>query len=323
MTQVIEVNEFGQPEVLKLKKIDLKAPGRGEVLVRQTAVGINYNDILARQGLFDNNLPFTPGTEACGVVEEIGSEVRDFRVGDRVAYVTALDGAYAEARLIDYNNLILVPDYVKDQEVAACLAKGMTAHYLIRRTFFVLKGNIILVYDASGETGLLTCMMAKQFGATVIAAVDSDDKKHIAKEAEADLVLNYRDADFEQKVIEYTQGNGVNAVYDFVGKETIEKSQNLVGQFGLVICCGFISGIPNPLDFRKLYAKSSFLTCPNFMQYKSDKRELLLSASEIFAQLQKRLIKPHFYRKYHLDEIQMAHKNLQSGEQVGQSIIII
>lgn len=323
MPQYIEVNKFGAPDVLELKQKNITSPGNEEVVIRHTSIGINYNDILSRKGLFRNKLPFIPGNEACGVIEEVGKDVEGFQVGDRVAYVTAPSGAYSEGRIINFKYLVNIPDYLENDDVAACLLKGMAAHYLMRRTFFVRKNNTILIHAAAGGTGLLMCMMAKQYGARIIASVGSEGKMPIVKEVGADLVLNYNDNEFVAKILDYTEGQGVDVAYDSIGKTTMQKTKQVVSEFGLLVCSGFTSGIPDPIDFLTLYNNSSFVTCPNFMHYKQDKMELILSANEIFAQLQKKLIKPYLYRKYHLNEVQEAHRNLENKKQIGQSIIII
>lgn len=324
MVRVVEISEYGTVDVLKVKSVDLPTIGAEEVLVRQTAIGINFDDILSRKGVYKNNkLPFILGNEACGVVEAIGKNVQNFKVGDRVAYVTAPNGAYAEARIINQDYLIGVPDYVMDDDVAATLLKGMTAHYLMRRTFFVREKNTILIHAAAGGVGQLMCMMAKQYGVKVIATVGNKEKEKVVQALGVDLVINYLEDDFVQKINEYTKGHGVDVVYDFVGRDTLEKSMSVVSSFGLLVSCGFTSGLPGSIDITKLYAKSSFITCTNFMLYKSDKMELILSANEIFAQLQRKLIRPSFYKKYKLEEVKEAHNNLEQRKQIGQSIIIV
>lgn len=323
MTRIIEIEKFGNPETLTLKRINLPAPRGDEVLIRHTAIGINRIDIFARRAEYSTKLPFIPGFEACGIVESVGSNVKNFTIGDRVAYVDPAGGAYCESRVINQDLLISIPNYVDDDDVAACLMKGMTAHYLTRRTFFVRKNNYILIQGASQDVGLLICQMAKQYEAKVIAVVKDSKQKEAVKKAGANFVLYQSESNFMEKINEFTDGEKVSVSYDFIGKETIRKSHDALSEFGLLVCAGFATGVPEEISFNDLHSKSSFVTCPNFFHYKNDKMELVLSANEIFAQLQKKLITPSFYKKYTLEEIMQAHIAIENDEQLGQSIIVV
>ncbi|MEQ9116075.1 MAG: zinc-binding dehydrogenase [Rickettsiales bacterium] len=323
MVKKIEITKYGAPEVMDVVEADELSVGADEVLVRHTAVGLNELDVLARSGFLQTELPFTPGHEACGIVEEIGANVQNFSIGERVAYVHPDRGAYSEARTIHQNLLISIPDYVDDDDVAACLMKGMTAHYLTRRTFFVRKNNYLLLQGASEGVGLLICQMSKQYDAKLIATVTQESHKEVVQQAGAGLVLNSNDPQMLDKIQEYTKGEGVSVAYDLIGKDTIDKSQKALSEFGLLVCAGFTSGMPDPILFKNIYSKSSFVTCPNYFHYKADKMEVVLSANEIFAQLQKKLIKPHFFKKYHLKDVVEAHQDIESGKQFGQSIIVV
>ncbi len=323
MTEVILIKNFGDVDVLEIEKTSLPSPKNNEVLVRQTAIGINYDDILMRQGVHKLPLPLVIGSDACGVVEEVGPEVKSFHPGDRVAYVTAPAGAYADSRIINADYLVNVPDYVDDDDVAACLKSGMTAHYLIKRTFFVRQNNTILVTDAHNGAAVILCEMAKREGAKVIAAVGDNHKIQALGSMKLDLLLNYNEENFSEKVMEYTKGEGVDVIYDFIGSRQMQVMHKLIGKFGLIVGAGFKTGFPGNVDFEFLYSKSAFVTCPNFLQYKEQKLELVLSASEIFAQIQKGYINTSNIKKYRLDQAKEAHRNLENNSQLGQSIFII
>ena len=323
MVKAVVIDNFGGPDVFKLKEIKLNNPGFGEVLIHQTTIGINFLDTHQRDGSILIPLPGIVGCEACGVVEEIGEGVQGITVGDRVAYGTAPYGAYCEARVIDQKYLVNVPDYITDEQAAALLLKGMTAHLLLRRTFFVKKNNTILVHAAAGGVGQLLCVLAKHYEANVIATVSSDEKVEIVKNLGVDHVINYSKEDFLERVNEITKGQGVSAVYDSAGNSTFDKSLECVGYFGLLACYGQSSGPAPLLDINKLYDKGKFVTFAGLFTYKKDRYELLLSANEVFALANKNIIKANIQYKYKLTQVPLAHHNIESRKTTGQSIILV
>lgn len=323
MAKAVIIKEFGDPKVFQWQDVDLPALKAGEVLVRQTAVGLNYVDVQQRKGIYPISLPGIVGCEASGVVQAVGEGVTSLQIGDRVAYATAPDGAYCEARVIDQNYLIMVPDYISDEQAAAYLLKGMTAHFLLRRTFFVRKGQTILIHAAAGGVGQLLCILAKHYEANVIAVVGSDAKASIVKSLGVDYVINYKNEDFLERVNDITSGMGVAAVFDSVGKDTFDKSLEAVGYFGLLACYGQSSGPLPLLDLNRLTEKGKFVTRPSIFTYKQDRKELLLSAYEIFAMLNKNIIKTNIENKYKLTQAPQAHANLESRKTTGQSVFIV
>lgn len=323
MVRAVVIDKFGDPDVFQLKELTLGKPGIGEVLVHHRTLGLNFIDVHQRRGTIPIPLPGIVGCEACGVVEAIGEGVQGIEIGDRVAYATAPFGAYCEARIIDQKHLINVPDYVSDEQVAALLLKGMTAHFLLRRTFFVRKDQTILVIAAAGGVGQLLCVLAKHYQAKVIAVVGSDAKAKIVQALGVDHVINYKKEDYLARVNEITKGQGVAAVYDSVGKDTFDKSLACVGYFGLLACYGTASGPIPLLDLERLRERGTFVTRPSIFTYKQDRRELLLSGFEIFALINKNVIKAEIENKYKLTQAPLAHHNLESSNTTGQSIFVV
>lgn len=322
MVKCVVLDKTGGPESLIIKDIKIGAPGADEVRIKQKAIGLNFVDTYFRKGSYPVALPAIIGCEACGVVEEVGANVKEFQKGDRVAYATTM-GAYAEERIINKDYLVPVPDYVSDEEAAALLLKAMTAHYLLRRTFFVTPKNTILTHEAAGGAGQMICMLAKHYGAKVIATVGSDEKKKVVESIGVDKVINYKAEDFALAVKEYTKGEGVHVVYDSVGKDTFDKSLECLGDFGLMVSFGSASGEVPDFKLSRLTEKSLFITKPSLFSYKKFRVELLLSANEVFSLIQQKILKAHIFKKYKLSEIQEAHKDLESRKTIGQSVILV
>jgi NADPH2:quinone reductase len=325
MSKAIVIHETGGPEVLKLQQVNIKQPGSGEVLIAHSAIGINFIDIYHRSGVYPlPTMPSMLGIEACGYIEDIGPDVEGFQIGDRVAYATSLiPGAYSEKRVINAKYIVAVPDYINDEQVAALLAKGLTAHYLLRRTFFVKFGDTVLIHAAAGGVGKILCQWAKYCKATVIGTVGSDEKIKIAKDAGCDYVINYQTENFKNQVLEITNGKGVNVVYDSVGKDTFFDSIDCLVEFGVMASYGESSGKVPPFDISILNKKSSFLTKPSLFQYKSIRMELVLSANEVFELFRQKIIKVDNYNKYDLNEIAQAHNDIELRKTVGSSILLI
>lgn len=322
MPKAIVIRKQGGPEVLKIEEIpEPRRPGPGQVLIRHTAIGINYIDIYYRNGVYKApKLPFVPGMEACGVVEAVGPDV-DAVVGQRVAYATAQSGAYSEKRLISSKYLVGVPDGIPDKIVAAGLAKGLTAHYLLHRTFMVEPGQTILVHAAAGGTGQMICQWAKSLGANVIGTVGSPGKVAIAQKAGCTHVIVYTERDFVDEVLKVTRGRGVPVVYDSVGKDTFSKSLQCLSNMGLLVSFGQSSGNVAPFNILSLAAKGLYVTRPTLMVYKQQRRELVLSAVEVFNKILSREITVNIHKSYKLADIAQAHIDIASRNTVGSCVI--
>ena len=323
MTKAIIIEKQGGPEVLTFSTSKIGMPGKGEVLIRHTAIGVNYIDIYQRNGEYKVDLPFIPGIEACGYVEEIGPEVSGISPGDRVAYGTAkMGGGYAERRIINQIYVVKVPDEIKDEDVAAILTKGMTAHYLLRRAFYIKEDNVILVHAAAGGVGQILTRWAKFLKAKVIATVGSDAKAEIAKKNGADYVINYTTENFASKVMEYTNGKGVNVVYDSVGQATVAGSIASLGYFGLFVSYGNASGKIENFDVSSLAEKSLFMTRPSLFNYKNNRMELILTANDVFDMYKLKVIVPQIHKKFSLKDASLAHAELESRSTTGSLILI-
>jgi NADPH2:quinone reductase len=322
MTKTISIQTHGGTELLQMKSGDLKKPGKGEVLISHTAIGINFIDIDFRKGIYNCHLPYVPGIEACGYVEEIGEGVEGINIGDRYAYATARGGAYSEQRIIKADKLVAVPDYISDEEAAASLLKGMMAHLLLRRTFYVKPGDKILVHAAAGGLGSLLCQYAYHLKATVIGTVGSQEKAEYAK-AYCHHVINYREQDFVKQVYDITAGQGVSVVFDSVGNDTFNKSLDCLVKFGLMVSYGQSSGQVPLFEPALLRKNSLFLTYPSIYDYKHNRMELILSADEVWNLIKNQIIKSNIYRKYSLEEAALAHQAIEERQTIGSSIFVL
>lgn len=324
MTGVVRVHETGGPEVLRFERGDIGSPGRGQVLLRQTAVGLNFIDVYFRTGLYPPPaLPFVPGLEAAGVVEEVGDGVTEVRVGQRVAYAAPPLGAYAESRLMPADRLVPLPDEIPDDQAAAMMLKGMTAHYLLRRTFRVQPGQTILFHAAAGGVGLIACQWAKHLGATVIGTVGSDAKAELARAHDCDHPIRYDQEDLVARVREITDGKGVPVVYDSVGQATFERSLDCLAPLGMLVSFGQSSGKIPPVDLGVLSQKGSlFVTRPTLMTYTAARSDLLAAANELFDVVQKGAVRILINRRYPLREAADAHRALESRATTGSTVLI-
>jgi NADPH2:quinone reductase len=320
--RVARIEEFGGPETLKIVDIPIKPLEAGEVRIRHKALGLNYIDIYYRTGIYQPTLPAVLGFEACGIVEEVGEDNGGFKVGDRVAYATAPLGAYCEMRNVHHDYIVHVPKEVTDKQAAAVLFKGMTAHYLLRRTFFVKPEMIILIHAAAGGMGHFLVQMAKFYKAIVIGTVSSEEKAKIAKDLGCDYVINYKTEDIAKRVNEITHGAGVHVVYDAVGKDTFLASLDSLGLFGLMVSYGQASGDVPPFDIRRLTEKSLFITRPTLFLYKNHRKELKMSANEVFQMLINKAISDNINQIYKFDDIVKAHQDLESRKTIGSSVIV-
>ena len=323
MTHAIRIHEQGGPELMKWEEVSVGAPGPNEVRLKATAVGLNFIDTYHRSGLYKIPLPSVLGREGAGVVEEVGNAVTDLKVGDRIAYAASPIGAYAEARLMPADKLVKIPDGVSDKQAASMMLKGMTAQYLVRRTYRVKPGDTILMHAAAGGVGLIVCQWAKHLGATVIGTVGSDEKTALAKANGCDHVINYSKEDFVARVAEITGGKKCNVVYDGVGKDTFLKSLDCVRPLGLVAVFGNASGAVPAFDLGQLAAKGSlFVTRPTLDTYTATRADLVATADELFDMVARGIVKIEINQTYALKDAAQAHRDLEARKTTGSTVLI-
>src|SRR5271163_629572 len=267
MVQAIRFAKTGGPEVLEWQQVEVGKPGPGQVRLHHTAVGLNYVDTYQRSGLYPMPMPSGLGSEAAGIVEEVGPGVSGLKPGDRVAYSGGPIGAYADERVMPADRLVLLPDGITDQQAAAMMLKGMTAWYLVRRTHPVKRGETILIHAAAGGVGLIVCQWAKHLGATVIGTVGDDEKAALVRKNGCDYPIVYRREDFVSRVAEITQGKKLPVVYDSVGKDTFHQSLDCLAPLGLMALFGQSSGTIGPIDIGILAAKRLAVPDPPDPEY--------------------------------------------------------
>lgn len=318
----IVVEQTGGPEVLAYQQTDTREPGPGEVRVRVEAVGVNFIDVYHRTGLYSLPLPFTPGSEAAGTVEAVGPDVTEVSEGDPVAYAM-VPGAYTERAIVPAAKLVRVPEGLDVQQAAAAMLQGMTAHYLTVSTYEVKPGDSVLVHAAAGGVGLLLVQMAKRAGARVIGTVSTDEKAQLAREAGADEIILYTEQDFEPEVRRLTDGQGVQVVYDSVGKDTFHGSLASLAPRGMLVLFGQSSGPVESFD-PGLLAKhgSLFLTRPSLGHYTAMREELLWRAGEVLDAVRSGELKLRIDRTYPLADAAEAHRALEGRETTGKVLLI-
>lgn len=322
MPHAMRVYEYGGPEKLRWEQIQVGAPGEGQVLVRNTAVGLNFVDTYQRSGLYQIPLPFTPGAEGAGVVEAVGPKVKEFKVGDRVAYSSPI-GAYAEVLLRPAERLVKIPAGIDDKTAAAMMLKGLTAQYLIRRTYRVKKGDTILMHAAAGGVGQILCQWARTLGATVIGTVGSDEKAALARKAGCKHVIVTSREKFVEQVKAITQGKGVPVVYDGVGKDTFMDSLDCLSPLGLMASFGNASGAVTQFNPGVLAQKGSlYLTRPTLITYTASREALLSAARELFAVVKSGKVKIAINQTYPLREAAQAQRDLESRKTTGSTVLI-
>lgn len=324
MAGVVRVHELGGPEVLRYEEVEIGAPGPGQVRLRQTAVGLNYIDIYFRTGLYPApDLPFTPGLEAAGIVEEVGEGVSDVTAGQRVAYAAPPLGAYAESRLMVADRLVAIPEGISDEQAAAMMLKGMTAQYLLRRTFPVQAGQTILFHAAAGGVGTIACQWAKHLGATVIGTVGSDAKAELARAHGCDHVIRYDREDVAGRVREITGGKGVPVVYDSVGQATFETSLDCLSPLGIMVSFGQSSGKIPPVDLGLLSQKGSlYVTRPTLMTYTATREDLMATARDLFDVVRRGAVRIDINQRFALREAADAHRALEGRETTGSTVLL-
>jgi len=323
MPNAIRIHETGGPEVLRYEQVETGEPGPGQVRIRQTACGLNFIDVYMRTGLYPvPELPATLGMEAAGVIEVVGDGVKDLAPGDRVAYAMAI-GGYAETRLIDANKLIKLPDTIDDQTAAAMMLKGLTAHYLLFRTYPVKAGDTILVHAAAGGVGLLLCQWAKHLGATVLGSVGSREKAELAMAHGCDHPIFYREENISKRVRELTDGEGVAAVYDSVGQATFEASLDSLRPFGVLATFGNSSGKVKSFDPNILAPKGSlYVTRPTLATHTATRELLVEGAEHLIDVVSKGIVKININQTYALAETAQAHRALEARKTTGSTVLL-
>ena len=324
MIHAIRIHRTGGPEVMQWEAVEIGEPGPGEALVRQEAVGLNFIDVYHRTGLYPlPGLPATLGMEGAGVVEAVGAGVTEVALGDRVAYAGLPVGAYAEARLIPSHRLVKLPQEIDFRTAAAAMLQGMTAQYLLRRTFRVEPGQTILLHAAAGGVGLIACQWAKHLGATVIGTVGSPAKAELARAHGCDHTILYREENLVERVKAVTDGQGVDVVYDAVGKDTFMPSLDCLRPLGMMVTFGNASGPVPPLDLLLLSQKGSlFVTRPTLMTYTARREDLVASATELFEVIGGGTVRIEVNQSYPLAEAAQAHRDLEARKTSGSTILL-
>jgi len=320
--KAIQVQKSGGPEVLTLVDLPAPKPKPNEAVVKVSAAGVNYIDVHIREGLYPSSLPFVIGQEASGIVSEIGADVKSFKPGDRVAY-TGIRGSYAEYAAVPADRLVLLPPGISEQQAAAAMLQGMTAHYLVYDTYPLKKGETALIHAAAGGVGLLLVQMAKNIGARVIATTGTEEKTKLARAAGADEVILYAQQDFEVETKRLTDGKGVHVIYDGVGKTTFDKDLNVLRPRGYLVLFGAASG-PVPLfDVGKLAQKGSlFVTRPTLLHYMAAHEELQKRATDVLTMIATGKVKLRIEHIYPLREAQQAHRDLEGRKTTGKLLLI-
>jgi NADPH:quinone reductase len=322
-TNAIVFHEHGSAEVLKWQRKELPAPGRGEVQLRHTAIGVNFIDIYDRSGLYPRPLPETPGREAAGVIVALGPGVRGFKVGQRVAYVVGAAGAYCERRNIGANHVVRLPPGIADEQAAALMLKGLTAEYLLRRTYRVRRGEHLLIHAAAGGVGSLLTQWARVLGAKVMGIVGSEAKLEMAKRQGCHQVFLAGRDDIVESVRRYTRGRMADVVYDSVGKDTFLESLDCLRPRGTMVSFGNASGPPPAIAPLELARRGSlFLTRPSLFDYVATREALDAAARALFALVRAKKLRVHIGQRYALADAAQAHNDLEMRRTVGASVLI-
>jgi len=321
--RAVKINKNGGPEVLELQEITLRKPIKDEVLIEHVAIGLNYIDTYHRSGLYPLMLPAELGMEASGIIKEIGPEVKNFSVEDKVAYAAVPLGAYSTHRIYKTNNLVKVPNNIDLTLAATLMTKGLTTYYLLHKTYPVSPGETILFHAAAGGVGQIFCQWAKSLNVKVIGTVGSEEKVELAKKNGCDEVINYSKEDFAKKVLELTDGKGLPVVYDGVGKSTFEQSLKCLKTRGTMVSFGNASGALSPIDVPKmLQPKGLFFVRPSMGQYLHSSEELNEASKVLFEKISSGKVKIDIFKKYKLEDIRRAHIDLESRKITGSAVII-
>ena len=321
--KAVEINQTGSPEVINLKDITLEKPNSDEVTIEQKAIGLNYIDTYHRSGLYPLKLPSGLGLEGAGIITEVGSNVTNFKTGDKVAYAAIPLGSYSTHRNFPASKIVKIPDGVDFDIAATLMTKGLTTYYLLHQTYKVKSGETILFHAAAGGVGQIFGQWAKSLGCTIIGTVGSDEKIKIAKNSGYDHVINYSKDDFAKKVKELTDGKGVPVVYDGVGKNTMEGSLECLKIRGMMVSFGNASGPLSDINVPKLLQpKGLYLVRPSMQQYLSTREELDKAANIMFEKIKSGEVKIEIFKKYKLEEVIQAHKDLEGRKILGPAVII-
>jgi NADPH2:quinone reductase len=320
--KAIQVSQVGGPEVLKLVNLPTPDPKPNEALVQIKAAGVNFIDVYFREGRYPAPLPFIDGQEAAGIVVAVGSDVRTLRLGDRVAYTNVL-GSYAEYAAVPADRLVKIPDEFDFNQAAAAMLQGMTAHYLSHSTYPIKSENTVLIHAAAGGVGLLLVQMVKNLGARVIGTAGSEEKAQLAHDAGADEVIVYTNQDFETETRRLTEGEGVHAVYDGVGKDTFEKDLNVLRPRGYLVLFGGASGPVPPFDLMQLTKHGSlYVTRPSLQHYVATREELEQRSHDVLQMIVRGDLKLRIHKTYPLEQAQQAHRDLEGRKTTGKLLLI-
>jgi NADPH:quinone reductase len=320
--KAIQVKEVGGPEAMELVELPLPQPKPNEAVVKLGAAGVNFIDVYFREGRYKAPLPLIPGSEGAGTVTAVGAEAKSVKLGDRVAWA-GVQGSYAEYACVPADRLVPVPLDISNEQAAAAMLQGMTAHYLLHDTFPLKRGQTALVHAAAGGVGLLLVQMAHHIGARVIATVSTEEKAKLATEAGADEIILYSQADFEVETKRLTAGKGVDVVYDSVGKTTFEKGLNILKPRGMMVLFGGSSGAVPPFDLITLSVKGSlYVTRPTLANYIATREDLLARSSAIFNMMAAGKLKLRIGHTYSLADAQTAHRDLEGRKTTGKLLLI-
>ena len=323
MTRVVKIEKTGGPEVLKFETVNLNKPGPEEVLIEHKAIGLNYIDTYHRSGLYPLKLPSGIGGEGAGIIKDLGSQVKNFTVGDRVCYSGGSLGSYSSERNYSTKNLVKIPKEIDFEIAATLMTKGLTTYYLLHKTYPVSSNETILFHAAAGGVGQIFCQWAKSLGCKVIGTVGSDEKISVAKKNGCDYVINYSKENFAKKVLEITKGKGVPVVYDAVGKNTFEGSIECLKIRGMMVSFGNSSGAVANIDVKKMIQpKGLYFTRPAMGQYLRTQDEIKEGTDKLFQNIKIGKIKVEIFKKYKLEDVVQAHKDLESRKIIGPAVII-
>ena len=322
MTRIVKIEKTGGPEVLKLETINLGKPSPDEVTIEHKAIGLNFIDTYHRSGLYPVELPSGIGAEGAGIIKKFGSKVKDFSVGDNVAYAGAPLGSYSTERNYPIKNLVKVPKEINLDIIATLMIKGLTTFYLLHKTYPVSSGETVLFHAAAGGVGQIFCQWAKSLGCKIIGTVGAEEKIKIAKKNGCDFVINYSKDNFAKKVLEITEGKGVPVVYDGVGKNTFEGSIECLKMRGMMVSFGNASGPLDNIDVKKMIQpKGLYFTRPSMTQYLSTKEEIKEATDLLFEKVKLGKVKVNIFKKYQLEDVIQAHTDLENRKIIGPAIL--
>lgn len=323
-SKAVQIDQVGGPEELKYRNIIIDSPTKGQVLIKHEAIGLNYIDIMQRNGnhpLAFKNFPVTLGMEAAGIIEAIGEDVKGFSVGDKVSHCMVI-GAYSEKMLINANRLILLDENTSLDIAAASTLQGLTAQYLLHESWHLKSNQTVLIHAAAGGVGLILCQWAKYIGAKVIGTVGTEEKSDLALKYGCDHTILYSKEDFSTKVKDITENKGVDVVYDAIGKDTFNKGLSCLAEKGRIVCYGFASGPIQPVDISVLRPFSQSIATGGLMTYTKNPIERQKNSEQLFDLINKGVLKININQKYSLQDATIAHRDLSGRKTTGSSILI-